>query len=68
MRSGSSAATTGSTLVRRNTRMPLRADSAAVGLAGQLGHELGPGADEAGVHEVEDRPQVAEAVLDAACR
>ena len=33
-------------------------------LARQLGDERGPGADEAGVGEVEDRPQVAEAVLD----
>ncbi len=33
-------------------------------LARQLGDERGPGADEAGVGEVEDGPQVAEAVLD----
>ena len=33
-------------------------------LAGHLRHERGPGADETGVGEVEDRPQVAEAVLD----
>ena len=33
-------------------------------LAGQLGDERRPRADEAGVGEVEDRPQVAETVLD----
>ena len=33
-------------------------------LAGELGDERGPGADQTGVGEVEDRPQVAEAVLD----
>ena len=64
MRSGSSAATSGSLLVRRNTRIPLSARSAASPLAGELGDERRPGADEAGVGEVEDRPQVAEAVLD----
>ena len=33
-------------------------------VAGELRHELRAGADEPGVAEVEDRPQVAEAVLD----
>ena len=36
----------------------------AVAVAGERGDELRPGADQAGVGEVEDRPEVAEAVLD----
>ena len=51
--------------------MPLSARSAssaatrvAVAVARQLRDELRPRADEAGVGEVEDRPEVAEAVLD----
>ena len=69
--SGSSAAISGSDFVRRNTRMPLSARiassaSAACGptLTRQPGMNCGRGADESGVGEVEDGPEVAEAVLD----
>ena len=43
---------------------PVQRSQGALAVARHLGDERRPGADEAGVGEVEDRPQVAEAVLD----
>ena len=64
MRSGSSAATSGSDLVRRNTRMPLRARRAASPSPESWAMKVERGPDQARVGEVEDGPEVAQAVLD----
>ena len=67
--SGSSSAIAGSAFVRRNTRMPLSARIASsastrAAVVGESRDELRAGTDEPGIGEVEDRPEVAEAVLD----
>ena len=64
MRSGSSAATIGLALGAAEHQDPVEGPQGGFALARQLGDERGPRADEPGVGEVEDRPQVAEAVLD----
>ena len=64
MRSGSSAATSGSLLVRRNTRMPLRARSAASPSPDIWAMKAGRVPTRPGLVKSRMRPQVAEAVLD----